>query len=140
MNGMRRESSNRAGALRGREPGPRAMRVVRTLAPSSPGALRLAQRYGRDLVCVRHRLDASGEQRVTTVELIVDVCEVRSRGLAEREVALKLNIGERELRARLQQAGARWDAAAKLWWLPRGQVLALGLADRIVDPSARKNG
>ena len=55
---------------------------------------------------MRHRVDASSLQRITTVELVVEVSEVRRRRDADAEVALRLDFRERELRARLQQAGA----------------------------------
>jgi len=140
MNSSSWHEAARPGTAAGREAGPRATHVIKTLAPGSPGAQKLALRYGADLVCVRHRVDAGGRQRITTVELVVDVSEIRSRGRAEPELALRLAMGEQALRASIQQAGGRWDAAARVWWLRRSQVLALGLKGRVVDGTTCKNG
>ena len=136
----RQLAAGRPGSVEAREAGLRATHVIKTLAPTSAGARRLAQRYGADLVCVRHRLDASGRQRITTVELVVDVCEIRPRRRPDPELPLRLAMGERALRASLQQAGGRWDAEARLWWLPRRQVEALGLEGRVVQGVAEKDG
>ena len=51
----------------------------------------------------------------------------------DAEVAVRLDFRDREHRVALQQAGARWDAAAKLWRLPRRDALRLGLAAQIVE-------
>ncbi|WP_374435627.1 hypothetical protein [Inhella sp.] len=118
----------------------RAKRVIKTLAPDSAGARKLARRFGADLVCVRHRVDLTGERRYTTVELLVEVREIRGRSCPDAEVALRLGFGERTLRATLQAAGARWDPASRLWYLPAQQVRALGLEARIVKCAAQKSG
>ncbi len=109
----------------------RAKRVIKTLAPDSAGARKLARRFGADLVCVRHRVDPNGERRYTTVELLVEVSEIRGRSRPDAEVALRLGFAERALRATLQAAGARWDPASRLWYLSAQQVRALGLEARI---------
>jgi len=77
----------------------RAKRVIKTLAPDSAGARKLARRFGADLVCVRHRIDPDGERRYTTVELLVEVNEIRGRPRPDAEVALRLGLGERSWRA-----------------------------------------
>ena len=46
--------------------------VIKRLSASQPGAVKLAQRFGGALVCVRYRHDAQGCIRYTTVELVVD--------------------------------------------------------------------
>jgi hypothetical protein len=111
----------------------RSSRVLKTFAPHQSGALKLARRYGDALLCVRHRASADGEQRITTVELVVAVEPLRRRCSMDTEVAVRLDFRDREHRVALQQAGARWDAAAKAWQLPRRDALRLGLASQIVE-------
>ena len=128
--------SQRAGGcepLRGRLPSPAdaATRVVKKLSPSSRGALKLAQRYGDALVCVRHRVDAAGDWRFTTVELLVETTLLRPR--KPRVVGVRVAYQERDLQATVRAAGGRWDADAKLWRLPRKAAIELQLADRIVE-------
>lgn len=113
-------------------------RVTKRLAPTASGALRLARAHGDRLVCVRHRLTADGQHRVTTVELVVAVDPVRRQGQvgdADELVALRLDFRDRAHRSALQGLGARWDARTQLWYAPRRHALALGLADRIVRPA-----
>lgn len=50
----------------------RNTRVTKTLWPQQPGTLKLLQRYGPALLCVRYRHDASHQRRYTTVEIVVD--------------------------------------------------------------------
>lgn len=55
-------------------------RVTKTMQPSARGALRLMRLYGDQLVCVRYRTSGTGEERLTTIELIVERTMVRKRG------------------------------------------------------------
>lgn len=55
------------------------LRVIKKLAPGDRGAKGLASEYGEALICVRHRQDASGTKRLTTVELIVSEKEIHRR-------------------------------------------------------------
>ena len=52
------------------------LHVTKTLGPDQPGAVRLTQKYGDALLCVRYRQDALGLVRYTTVELIVDEAQI----------------------------------------------------------------
>ena len=82
--------------------------VRHTLRPGQRGTQRYVAQYGERLVCVRQRFDAERQERVTTVELVVDRV------------------------ASAPRAGGTWDAALKLWRLPAGDARRLGLAERIV--------
>ncbi|MBB5204213.1 hypothetical protein HNQ51_001506 [Inhella inkyongensis] len=108
-------------------------RVARKLGPTSRGALKWAQRFGADLLCVRHRLSADGATRYTTVELLVDSAPVAAR--ATREVGLRIGVLERDLQAAARAAGARWDPAAKLWRISKREALRMKLGSRIVEES-----
>jgi hypothetical protein len=105
-------------------------RVVKTLAPTDRGAIELAHRYGAALVCVRHRTDAKGKVRHTTVELVVDSSPIRPR--AVKLVLVKLEPHERALQSVVKAAGGVWDAKARLWRLPSRVVSILNLRDRVV--------
>lgn len=55
-------------------------RVTTTKRPGNTGfPKRYLKQYGRDLVCVRHRLDAERGLRFTTVEIVVGVRSTESR-------------------------------------------------------------
>jgi hypothetical protein len=69
------------------------------------------------------------------VELIVEEKEWRpgeSQWGDERLVAVQIAAAEVELRGRIKQAGGRWDGQRRVWELPHTQVVALGLAKRVV--------
>jgi len=72
------------------------------------------------------------DERVTTVELIVDRSPVR-RPDAPRMVALEVGFGEKSLRALMHQAGGTWDPTAKVWRMLETVARALNLLDRAVD-------
>jgi|SRR2546428_8929539 len=107
------------------------LRVIKKLSPSQPGAIKLARKYGGDLICVRHRRDAKGLYRYTTVELLVDRALIQSR--SNRIVGVKINYGEMSLRVAARAAGATWDANAKLYRMPHRLATRLGLLERIKE-------
>lgn len=107
------------------------LRVSKKLSPTQPGALKLARKYGGDLVCVRYRLDADGSHRYTTVELIVDRVPVVKR--ADRIVGVRVRYEETSLQTAVKASGAKWDKPAKLWRLPYRVAVGLGLRERIIE-------
>lgn len=109
---------------------PTDARVIKKLAPEANGAKNLSAQYGASLVCVRHRLDDTGTQRITTVELVVAVQPIRRR--PGPTVDVRVLPKERALQAKLKQAGARWHETEAVWSLRRSTAIALGLNDRIV--------
>ncbi len=105
-------------------------RVAKKLTPGQRGTVRLAQHYGDPLVCVRHRHDPTGRQRVVTVELVV-----QQQPIARRRspiVGLRIGYREADLRATARAAGARWDPDTLLWRLPRSVARSVGLLGRVV--------
>ncbi len=104
-------------------------RVTKTLKPGEPGAVRLLRVYGDQLVCVRYRTNGHGDERLTTVELVIDRTVVRKRG--PQVVAFKLLNHEARLRREAIRLGAWFDSATGLWKLARHDVLSLGLRHRI---------
>lgn len=107
-------------------------RVVKRLLPTQAGALKLARRYGRALVCVRYRYDATGGHRYTTVELIVDHAPIAPRGRPTDIVAVRIGSDQPMIRSRAYALGAKWDQPTGLWLMPRALAQRLRLTRRIV--------
>lgn len=105
-------------------------RVIKTLAPTDRGAIELARRHGDQLICVRHRTDAKGKVRHTTVELLVSSEPIRPR--TAKLVYLRTQAHERDLHAVIKTAGGLWDSKQQLWRLSSRVVTILKLRDRIV--------
>jgi len=82
------------------------LRMRKKQAPNSPGALKLARQHGAALVCARHRTDARGDTRCTTVELLVDQAPAQAR--VGRAVDIRIGLNERPLQGVVRAAGARW--------------------------------
>jgi len=108
-----------------------SLRVVKKLAVSSRGAIKLARQFGETLVCVRHRVDAKGEFRYTTVELLVDKAPIRPR--AETMVGVRIGGKELSLQKVVKAAGAKWDFSTRLWRMPKRMAGILRLTARIAD-------
>jgi hypothetical protein len=110
--------------------------VAKRIAPTQPGAIKLAEQYGDRLVCVRYRHDPTGRYRYTTVELVVSQSRIKPR--AERKearlkiVALRLGNAERDLHHLVRAHGAVWDGKAQLFYLRHTVAQALGLLNRAV--------
>jgi hypothetical protein len=105
-------------------------RVVKTLSPNDRGAIGLAQHYGDALVCVRHRTDAKGKVRHTTVELLIQSTPIQPR--TTKLVLVKVPPHQRPLHAVIQAAGGYWDAKRHLWRLPSRVASILNLRGYIV--------
>lgn len=106
-------------------------RVIKTLAPTDRGATTWANQYGDALVCVRHRSDAKGKVRHTTVELLVDSTPIQPR--SAKQVYLQLAPHERPLHAMVIAAGGQWLADQRVWRLPSRVATILNLRHRIVQ-------
>jgi hypothetical protein len=115
-----------------------ATRVAKRIAPTQPGAIKLAEQYGERLVCVRYRHDPTGRHRYTTVELVVARSLVKPRSERQQQpkklqvVALRIGGTENELRKAVLAHGGVWNSKAQLWYLARTTAQALGLLSRVV--------
>ena len=105
-------------------------RVVKTLAPSDRGAIELARRYGDALICVRHRTDAKGKVRHTTIELLVSSEPIRPR--EAKMVCVQTQPHERTMHSVIKAAGGIWDAKQQLWRLPSRVATILNLRHRVL--------
>jgi hypothetical protein len=106
-------------------------RVIKTLAPTDRGAIELARHYGEALVCVRHRTDAQGKVRHTTVELLVSSEPIRTR--APKMVHIQTQPHEKPLHSVIKAAGGYWDGKKQLWRLPSRVATILNLRGRVVE-------
>ena len=114
------------------------MDVLKTLKPGDNGTKRLTARYGDRLVCVRYRQDKTKNRRYTTIEIIVDEGPIEQNKLyrlAPEERALNVCIyvadGDNETRAKVIEAGGKYLPERRLWCLPLGKVVKLGLIERL---------
>ncbi len=116
------------------------MRVKTCLKPGQKGTKKWCKIYGHNLVSVRYRYDAEKKRRYTTIEIIVgegewqpsEISIPRVRNMHDR-FGIHVAGFELPIREQVKSAGGIWRPRQKLWELPYGQILALGLEDRIVD-------
>jgi hypothetical protein len=110
------------------------MNIKLTLRPGQRGTKRLMAQYGDRLLCVRYRYDALRQKRLKTVELIIEETDwTRKPGKRawNSMVSVRIDVAERMLQRRVKAVGGKWNAVKKVWELPYGNVVELGLQDRI---------
>jgi hypothetical protein len=125
-------------AIAGRTPGrPRrdamTWRVSKTMRPNDRGAVKLTRLYGEELLCVRYRTNRGADERITTVELIVDRVAVQKRS-GDDLVAFKIKGNEFELQRWARSRGATYDRHTRMWRLQRRMIIEMGLQHRIAVP------
>ena len=106
--------------------------VIKKLSPKQLGARKLALRYGNALVCVRHRHDAEGRTRYTTVELLVEHTPIQRRKPDDQLLAVRLDPDVPEIRRHVIAAGGQWDPQIRAWWLTRAAARRLRLLRQVV--------
>jgi hypothetical protein len=111
------------------------MKAHKHLKPGENGTLRLVERFGDTLLCVRYRYDAIRDMRIKTAEIIVD--EKPGKGAPRiREtdsVLVQVPFTMTKLRDRLKGVGAKWDPVQKLWRVRWGLIRGdRELVERIV--------
>lgn len=107
-----------------------ALHVVKKLSPHQRGAVALTKEYGESLVCVRHRQDAAGAFRYTTVELLIERRPIAARNA--QAVGVCIDFRETHLRLAIRAHGGKWDSQQRVWTMPRRMAAKLGLQERIV--------
>lgn len=107
------------------------LRVIKKLGPTSRGAIKLADQFGRSLICVRHRVDAHARIRFTTVELLVAQAPIKPRPTSQKLVAVQINWEDQALRQIVKAAGGRWDSGSRTWLLPQRLAGILRIAHLI---------
>ncbi len=112
------------------------MKSKKFLKPGQPGTKKWVSKYGDDLFCVRYRYDDKKWERITTVEIIVDRSEwgPKFKKIPKNKlVGISVGIDEINVRRLVKKAGGRWNRNKRVWELPYGEILSLGLSKRIVE-------
>ena len=102
--------------------------VAKTLWPPRAGTVRLRDRFGTQLVCVRYRHDLTQNCRYTTVELVIDQAPIKHRG--PERIDVWVHFLDKEMRAKVLAAGGRWDRRRKTWRMARKAAEQLGIGVR----------
>lgn len=114
-------------------------RVIKKIKPGAAGSKRYLFEYEESLVCVRYRYDPDRNERLTTVEIIVDRAPVKQKNPEPTPpppapiALIRLDWTDPYPRKKILEAGGSWIMTLKLWKLGYDQVVALGLEDRVVD-------
>ncbi len=111
------------------------MKSYAHLKPGQKGTMRLVEKFGDSLLCVRYRFDKIRGVRLKTAEIIVEE-KPSTSSFRYRDtdiVAVMVPYTEKALRDILKTAGGRWDPEEKLWRVRYGAIRShAGLVGRIV--------
>lgn len=110
------------------------LKTGKILRPNQPGTKKWVEKYGNDLICVRYRYDATNNRRLKTVELVVEerAWEKKSFRIPYNKLMpIRIGYNETDLRRTVKSAGGKWNQSEKVWRLSYGQIVALGLEERI---------
>ena len=119
------------------------MEVEKTLRPGADGTAKYMHRFGKRLVCVRHRIDREAQKRYTTVELILDERPCVKRGQRTVPVGtydlcrVRIEAHEHALQKLARANNGRWDRASQTWLLRAWDVEHCCLWDRVVGTEPR---
>jgi len=95
------------------------------LKPGQRGTKNLVKKYGDSLLCVRFKYDAQKQQRLKTVELIVertDWTPPAPRYSEDTLVPLRIEASDIPLRLQAKAAGGRWNPGKRLWFVKYGKI------------------
>lgn len=108
------------------------MKTYAHLKPSQKGTMRLQEKYGDALLCVRYRYDEIRGVKLKTVEIIVDEKPLRIPCYKDNDVVpVAVAFEEAELRQQLRNIRARWDPQVKVWFVLYGLIRGRPLESRI---------
>lgn len=111
------------------------MKTRLTLKPGQHGTKALTKKYGDALVCVRFRYDPETNERIKTVELVVersDWTPPRPRITHNTLVPLRIKATDMATRNKAKAAGGRWNPDKQLWLVPYGQIVGTPL-EKYID-------
>ena len=109
-----------------------AMKVYAHLKPGQKGTMRLVEKYGKALLCVRYRYDEVRGVKLKTVEIIVDEKPTIMPRFNDGDmVPVSVGYDESELRELLKKIRARWEPQIKMWFAPYRLVRDTPLEARI---------
>lgn len=105
--------------------------VSKTIQADAKGAIKIAQKYGESLVCVRYRLSPDGTERITTIELELERVPVQKK--RNPMVSVKIYPSETHLTAVAKSNGARYNAKTRLWRMTKNDAITMGIQERIAS-------
>ena len=114
--------------------------MSKKLKPGQPGTKRLVGEYGERLLCVCYRYDAVQRKRFKTVELIIEESQWLPPMRPEQMVVIRIDNQDQALKRRILAVRGIWNGSVKVWALPYGKVLELGLEDKIEIMNVSNNG
>ena len=118
------------------------MKTRLTLKPGQHGTKSLTKKYGDDLICVRFRYDPETQQRLKTVELVVersDWTPPSPRFTNDTLIPLRIAATNMTIRTKAKATGAKWDPVKRLWFVSYGKVAGTELEKYIdIDRSDNK--
>ncbi|MBN2403457.1 MAG: hypothetical protein JXN64_13845 [Spirochaetes bacterium] len=112
------------------------MKTQKIVKPGQPGTKKWMEKYGENLICIRYKIDTSRNCRIKTAEIILDKkpITVRSRRIPYNKlVSIKIQFNNIYLRKLIIAAGGKWNISKKIWLLPYGKVMELGLEKNMLD-------
>ena len=112
------------------------MYIRRILKPGQKGTWKLLEEYGERLVCVRYIYDDEKQIKLKTAEIIVEKKPWRkdSKRIPKNKIVrVQVEYGEIQIGRLIKSAGGRWNREKKVWELPYGEAIALGLDKRIIN-------
>ncbi|OGU62850.1 MAG: hypothetical protein A2V66_07355 [Ignavibacteria bacterium RBG_13_36_8] len=110
------------------------MLVKKKINAGEPGSKKYLDKYGDILISIRYRYCEQKRLRLTTVELIEEktILDGTKRIPDNKNVRLRINYNEYELREKIKQAGAKWNKNEKYWETDYGTARKLKLEERII--------
>ncbi len=109
------------------------MKASKKLLPGRPGTRKLLKQYGEDLLCVRYRYDPENHIKLKTIEIVIERAPWNGqRTPAASFVSIRIDYGEVELGRKVKSAAGTWNRERKVRELAYGDVVALGLEERVV--------
>ena len=111
---------------------PKRRRVVTVRKPGQPGTIKLLKKYGRTLRNVRYVYDYDTGEHYKTMELFLVIENDDKEDNLPPDIWVGIEIGrhERELRAKVQAVGGRYDTYDRLWFIRYADYRSLNLDDR----------
>ena len=110
------------------------MKTRLILKAGQRGTKSLSAKYGDALLCVRFRYDAKLQQRIKTVELVIEKTEWTPpppRYTAETLVPLHIKADDMPARLLAKTAGGRWNPEKQLWFVKYGKIAGTQLEKHI---------
>ena len=110
------------------------MKTRLILKPGQRGTKSLAKKYGEALLCVRFRYDAKLQQRLKTIELVVERTGWTPpplRYTASALVPLRIEAVDMPMRLQAKAAGGRWNPEKQLWFVKYGKIAGTPLEKHI---------